>query len=151
VAFPIEAGGALQAVIEAPSLNDVRELDARANISASVEPVAPQVTEPEVHEDYVSAYDLGRFAESARFVRHYPEQNEILRDRLPSIQTPALILAGEHDDLVPWSNNQYLADTMPNSVAHRLDAGHFAWEEAAGEYGRLVAEWVVGGYRDTRG
>ncbi len=38
---------------------------------------------------------------------------------------------------MPWSNNQFLADTMPNSVAHRLDAGHFAWEEAAGEYGRL--------------
>ena len=31
---------------------------------------AASESEPEVHEDYVSAYDLGRFAESARFVRH---------------------------------------------------------------------------------
>jgi pimeloyl-ACP methyl ester carboxylesterase len=147
VAFPIAAGGALEAVIGAPSLDDVRQLDARANISAADEGAAPQALEPEVHEDYVSAYDLGRFAESARFVRAYPEQNKVLGDLLPSVQTPTMILAGDHDDLVPWSNNQFLADTMPNSVAHRLDAGHFAWEEAAGEYGRLVAEWIAGGYK----
>jgi pimeloyl-ACP methyl ester carboxylesterase len=147
VTFPIAAGGALEAVIGAPSLDDVRQLDARVNISAADEGAAPLATEPEVHEDYVSAYDLGRFAESARFVRHYPEQNKLVQDFLPSIQIPTLILAGEHDDLVPWSNNQFLADTMPNSVAHRLDAGHFAWEEAAGEYGRLVSEWISGGYK----
>jgi pimeloyl-ACP methyl ester carboxylesterase len=151
VTFPIAAGGALEAVIGAPSLDDVRQLDARANISAAVESAAPQATEPAVHEDYVSAYDLGRFAESARFVRHYPEQNKVVQEFLPSIQTPTLILAGEHDDLVPWPNNQFLADTMPNSVAHRLDAGHFAWEEAAGEYGRLVSEWIAGGYKEYTG
>ena len=151
VAIPIAAGGALEAVIGAPSLDDVRQLDARVNISAADESAAPQATEPEVHEDYVSAYDLGRFAESARFVRHYPEQNKVVQEFLPSIQIPTLILAGEHDDLVPWSNNQFLADTMPNSVAHRLDAGHFAWEEAAGEYGRLVSEWIAGGYKKYEG
>jgi pimeloyl-ACP methyl ester carboxylesterase len=151
VSFPIAAGGALEAVIGAPSLDDVRQLDARANISAADESAAPQASEPEVHEDYVSAYDLGRFAESARFVRHYPEQNKVVQEFLPSIQVPTLILAGEHDDLVPWSNNQYLADTMPNSVAYRLDAGHFAWEQAAGEYGRLVSEWIAGGYKKYAG
>jgi hypothetical protein len=26
-------------------------------------------------------------------------------------------------------------------------AGHFAWEQAAGEYGRLVVDWVSGGFR----
>jgi hypothetical protein len=49
--------------------------------------------------------------------------------------------------LLPWSNNQYLDDLLPNSEIHPLDAGHFAWEQAAGEYGRLVADWVGGGYR----
>jgi pimeloyl-ACP methyl ester carboxylesterase len=75
----------------------------------------PIDNEPDVHEDYVSAYDLaavsspntataiGRFAESARFVRHYPEQNPVLRGLLPSITTPALIMSGREDDLVPWS------------------------------------------------
>src|SRR5277367_493238 len=70
VRFPIDAGGALKDVIEAPSLDIVRALDARTNIGFAVEAGAASDTEPEVHEDYVSAYDLGRFAESARFVRH---------------------------------------------------------------------------------
>jgi pimeloyl-ACP methyl ester carboxylesterase len=147
VRFPIDAGGALKDVIEAPSLDDVRALDARTNIGYAVETAAPSAREPEVHEDYVSAYDLGRFAESARFVRTYPEQNPVLRDLLPSITAPTQIVAGRHDDLVPWSNNQYLDDLLPNSELHPLEAGHFAWEEAAEEYGRLVAEWVSGGYR----
>ena len=147
VRFPIEAGGALKDVIEAPSLDVVRGLDARTNIGYAVESGAPRDTEPDVHEDYVSAYDLGRFAESARFVRHYPEQNQVLRDLLPAITTPTQIVAGRDDDIVPWSNNQYLDDVLPNSEIHSLDAGHFAWEQAAGEYGRLVADWIGGGYR----
>ena len=147
VRFPIDAGGALKDVIEAPSLDVVRGLDARTNIGYAVEAGASSEIEPEVHEDYVSAYDLGRFAESARFVRHYPEQNPTLRDVLPTITTPTQIVAGRDDDLVPWSNNQYLDDLLPNSEIHPLDAGHFAWEEAPDDYGRLIVEWIGGGYR----
>jgi pimeloyl-ACP methyl ester carboxylesterase len=144
---PIDADGALKDIIEAPSLDVVRGLDARTNIGLAVEAAAPIASEPEVHEDYVSAYDLGRFAESARFVRHYPEQNPVLAELLPSIATPTMIVAGRDDHLVPWSNNQHLSDHIANSEIHPLDAGHFAWEQAAEDYGRLVAEWVSGGYR----
>ncbi|WP_433193954.1 alpha/beta fold hydrolase [Nocardia sp. CA-107356] len=147
VGHPIDAGGALKDVIEAPDLDVVRGLDARTNIGYAVASAASADTEPEIHEDFVSAYDLGRFAESARFVRHYPEQNPILRSLLPTITTPTQIMAGKHDDLVPWSNNQYLADNLPHSEIHPLDAGHFAWEEASEEYGRLLADWISGGYR----
>ena len=38
-------------------------------------------------------------------------------------------------------------DLLPNSEIHALDAGHFAWEQAADEYGRLVVDWGAGGYR----
>src|ERR1700733_4157097 len=123
----------------------------RPNLGFAVQPVAAADREPDVHEDYVSAYDLGRFAESARFVRHYPEQNPVLRGLLPSITTPAQIIAGREDDLVPWSNNEYLADLLPNSEIHPLDAGHFAWEQAPDEYGRLIAEWVTGGFQRLDG
>ena len=151
VRVPIDAGGALKDVIEAPSLDVVRQLDARANIGFAVEPAAGAESEPEVHEDYVSAYDLGRFAESARFVRHYPQQNPVLRDLLPTITTPAQIVAGRDDDLVPWSNNEYLADLLPNSEIHPLDAGHFAWEQASEDYGRLIVDWVTGGFQRVGG
>jgi pimeloyl-ACP methyl ester carboxylesterase len=147
VSFPLETGGALRDVIEAPSLDVVRGLDARTNIGQAVEPVAAQGSEPEVHEDYVSAYDLGRFAESARFVRHYPEQNPVLRDLIPTIATPTQVVAGRDDEIVPWSNNEYLDQLLPNSEIHPLDAGHYAWEQAAEDYGRLVVNWVIGGYR----
>ena len=147
VRFPIDAAGALKDVIEAPSLDVVRGLDARANIGYAVEAAAASDSEPDVHEDYVSAYDLGRFAESARFVRHYPEQNKVLGDLLPRITTPTQIVAGRSDDLVPWSNNQYLGDLLPNSEVHPVEAGHFAWEEMPEQYGRLVADWISGGYR----
>jgi pimeloyl-ACP methyl ester carboxylesterase len=60
-------------------------------------------------------------------------------------------VAGRDDDLVPWPNNQYLDDLLPNSEIHALDAGHFAWEQAADEYGRLVFDWVSGGYRRVAG
>jgi pimeloyl-ACP methyl ester carboxylesterase len=146
VRLPIDAGGALKDVIEAPSLDVVRGLDARTNIGYAVEAGAASDTEPEVHEDYVSAYDLGRFAESARFVRHYPELNPVLRELLPAITTPTQIVAGRNDDLVPWSNNEYLDELLPNSEIHPLDAGHFAWEQAAEEYGRLVVDWIDGEY-----
>ena len=63
VRFPIDAGGALKSIIEAPSLDVVRGLDARTNVSLAVDAGAAKASEPEVHEDYVSAYDLGRFAE----------------------------------------------------------------------------------------
>ncbi len=126
VRFPIDAGGALKDVIEAPSLDVVRGLDARTNIGYAVEGGAAGASEPEVHEDYVSAYDLGRFAESARFVRHYPEQNPVLRDLPPTIKTPTQIVAGRDDDPVPWSNAEYLHELLPNSEIHPLDAGHFA-------------------------
>src|SRR6476469_1769742 len=55
VRFPIDAGGALKDVIEAPSLDAVRGLDARTNISAAVESGAASDAEPDVHADYVSA------------------------------------------------------------------------------------------------
>jgi pimeloyl-ACP methyl ester carboxylesterase len=44
-----------------------------------------------------------------------------------------------------------LHDHLPNSEIHPLGAGHFAWEQAPDEYGRLVVDWVSGGYRRVRG
>src|SRR6478735_8233877 len=46
VRFPIEAGGALKDIIEAPSLEVVRGLDARTNIGYAVEPGAASDGEP---------------------------------------------------------------------------------------------------------
>jgi hypothetical protein len=34
-----------------------------------------------------------------------------------------------------------------NSEIRARDAGHFAWEQASDEYGRLIVEWVTGGFQ----
>ena len=40
---------------------------------------------------------------------------------------------------------------VPNSEIHPLDAGHFAWEQASDEYGRLIVDWVTGGFQRLGG
>jgi pimeloyl-ACP methyl ester carboxylesterase len=151
VRFPIEAGGALKDIIEAPSDDVVRDLDARTNIGYAVEAAAASDSEPEVHEDYVSAYDLGRFAESARFVRHYPEQNPVLRDLLPTITTPTQIVAGRGDDLVRWSTTSTSPTFSPTARFILSMQVTSRGEQAVEEYGSLVADWVSGGYRRLAG
>jgi hypothetical protein len=69
--------------------------DIRATIGATVEPVAPRDLEPDIWEDYVSAYENGRFAESTRFVRSYPDELPVLRDLLPAIRVPVHVFAAD--------------------------------------------------------
>jgi pimeloyl-ACP methyl ester carboxylesterase len=80
-------------------------------------------------------------------------RNPALRGLLPSITTPAQIIAGRGTTWCrgAWSNNEYLADLLPNSEIHLLEAGHFAWEQASDEYGRLILEWVTGGFQRLGG
>ena len=41
-----------------------------------------------IRDDYLSAYDGDRFVKSMRYVRAYPTELPILRDLLPTIETP---------------------------------------------------------------
>ena len=146
VRFPIDAGGALKDIIAAPSLDAVRELDARTNIGFAVEPVAGVESEPDVHEDYVSASTSGALpsplassgttrresgaGRSAAIDRHAdPDHRRARRRPRAVVEQP-----------VPRR-------PLANSEIHPLGAGHFAWEQAADEYGRLVVEWVTGGFQ----
>ncbi len=54
---------------------------------------------------------------------------------------------GRRERVEPSYGDEYLHELLPHSEIHPLDAGHFAWEQAAEEYGRLIADWVGGGYR----
>jgi pimeloyl-ACP methyl ester carboxylesterase len=71
---------------------------------------------------------------------------------LPEIATPVLIIAGGRDRVVPLVNAEFLHERLPNSALAMVDAGHCVWEEAAGEYGSLIADWVernLGGGTDA--
>jgi pimeloyl-ACP methyl ester carboxylesterase len=142
-AVPLDVTGALADIIAAPGTEVFERQDIRATIGATVEPAAPRDLEPDVWEDYVSAYENGRFAESTRFVRAYPDELPVLRDLLPTIRVPVHVFAADGDPLVPVSNGRYLAERIPGSELTILAAGHFAWEEIPDQFAALVAEWTA--------
>ncbi len=142
-AYPLEVTGTLADIIAAPGIEVFEGQDVRATIGATVEMVAPRGQEPDVWEDYVSAYENGRFAESTRYVRSYPEQLPVLRDLLPAIRVRVHVFASADDPLVPVSNGEYLAERIPGSQLTILPASHFAWEEVPDQFAAIVADWVT--------
>jgi pimeloyl-ACP methyl ester carboxylesterase len=145
-AYPLEVGGALKELIEAPDIDAFRSLDPGALIQGLIAPLGPAVPAGGIVADYVESNMGDRFAESARYVRSYPEQLPQLAGLLPQIFTPVQIITGGRDPIVPVANAEFLHARLPNSRLDVLDAGHLAWEEAPGDYGAIIAAWVNGGY-----
>jgi pimeloyl-ACP methyl ester carboxylesterase len=142
-AVPLEAAGTLADIIAAPGIEVFEAQDIRTTIGAAVEPVAPRSQEPDVWEDYVSAYENGRFAQSTQYVRSYPQQLALLRDVLPEVRVPVRVFGATDDPLVPLSNARYLADRIAGSELILLTAGHFAWEEVPEQFASIVADWTA--------
>jgi pimeloyl-ACP methyl ester carboxylesterase len=145
-AVPLQLGGTLKEWVEAPDLERFRAADPRAFVAAALAGLTRYVLPDSVREDYLSCYQGDRFAESMRYVRSYPRELPVLRDLLPTIQTPVQIIAGSQDLTVPPVNAKFLDRRLPNSKLDVIDAGHFAWEDAADEYAVLVTDWLRGGY-----
>ncbi len=145
-AYPLEVGGALKELIEAPGIDAFRSQDPRALIQGLMATLGPAAPAGDVVADYVESNMGDRFAESARYVRSYPEQLPLLAGLLPRIFTPVQIITGRNDPIVPVANAEFLHARLPNSRLDVLDTGHLAWEEASGEYGAIIAAWVNGGY-----
>jgi len=81
-----------------------------------------------------------------RYARAYSNELPQLAERLPEINAPVLIIAGRRDRVVPLMNAGFLDERLPNGKLV-VEAGHFVWEERAGEYAFLIADRVVDGYR----
>jgi pimeloyl-ACP methyl ester carboxylesterase len=145
-AYPLEVGGALKDLIDAPDIEAFRSQDPRALVEGLMATLGPAAPAEDIVCDYVESNWGGRFAEAARYVRSYPEQLPLLAGLLPRIFTPVQIITGRKDPLVPVANAEFLHARLPNSHLDVLDAGHLAWEEASGEYGAIIAAWVNGGY-----
>ncbi len=148
-AVPIQLGGALEQWVLAPDLDRFRAMDPRAIVSATLDTIDGLVLPAKIREDYLRSYDGTRFVESMRYARSYPDELPKLAQLLPEIATPTLIIAGRHDRAVPLVNAEFLDERLPDSKLAVLDAGHFVWEEAAGSYASLIADWVSGGYLDA--
>jgi len=145
-AYPIQLTGVLKEWIETPDLEGYRSIDPRQIVAGAMTYIERYALPDSVREDYLSSYEGDRFVESMRYVRAYPADLPVLRDLLPEIQTPVQIINGARDPVVPLVNAKYLHERLPQSNLDLLDAGHFAWEDAADEYAALVTSWWAGGY-----
>ena len=115
------------------------------------------------HEDYVRA----GFADPAGFGEHFGEESDIdqlmvwdvnremttrigwkpymhnmaLPFLLPGVRTPALVVRGGEDAIVPADSAAIYADRLPNARLEVLPgAGHWLELERPGELARLIAE-----------
>jgi pimeloyl-ACP methyl ester carboxylesterase len=148
-AVPPQPGGPLKDWVEAPDLDSFRDADPRQIVTSVLSGIERYALPDAIREDYLSSYQGDRFVQSMRYVRAYPAQLSALSEMLPQIRTPVQIIAGRRDTAVPPVNAEFLHDRLPHSKLDILDAGHFTWEDAAGEYAALVTTWWSGGYATT--
>jgi pimeloyl-ACP methyl ester carboxylesterase len=150
-AVPLQVGGALKDIIEAPDMEGYRQIDSKDILGPVYDAMADGPPPPDVRDDYLESYAGDRFVESARYVRTYPTELPNLAEKLPGIETPVQIVCGRDDPLVPTPNQEFLHERLPNSRMDLLPAGHFAWEEVPNLYGDVLVRWLSSGYREPRG
>ena len=113
--------GASKDIIEAPSLDVVRGLDARTNVSLAVDAGAAKGQRARGPRGLCQRGTTKVASRSLRvFVRHYPEQNPVLRDLLPSITTPTQNVVGRDacpcavvEQRVPLTTSSPTARSIP--------------------------------------
>jgi pimeloyl-ACP methyl ester carboxylesterase len=150
-AVPLQVGGSLKDIIDAPDLEGLRQIDSKDILGPVYDAVPGGAPPPDVRDDYLESYAGDRFAESARYVRTYPTELPQLAEKLTGIETPVQIVCGRDDPLVPMANSVFLHERLPHNRMDLLPAGHFAWEEVPGLYGDVLMRWLSTGYRERLG
>jgi pimeloyl-ACP methyl ester carboxylesterase len=141
-----DIGGILDELVNAPSLQPYKNLKGEEFVRGAIDNMKKYKLPDYALEDYLASYAGARFFESVEFVRDYPQSLPRLARRLAEVKVPCQITVGRHDPFVPVSNAEGLRKGLPKSKLDVLDCGHFAWEEAADEYGELASAWIQGGY-----
>ncbi len=139
--MPVQLGPPLKDWVEAPDVGPYREIDGRRVVEVALGKFERYTPTDQARDDYLTAYEGERFAESMSYVRAYPAELPILADLLPGLQTPVQIIAGERDSVVPAVNARFLHQRLPDSRLAFLDAGHFVWEDSAEDYATFVTSW----------
>jgi pimeloyl-ACP methyl ester carboxylesterase len=132
-AVPLQLGGVVKEITEAPDLDGFRRADPRELVSAAPSGISRYTMPEAVRDDYLASYQANRFAESVRCLRSYPAELPVLSGLLPQIDIPVQIIAGADDTTVPPVNAAFLRERLPHSKLDTIDAGHFTWEDAAAE------------------
>jgi pimeloyl-ACP methyl ester carboxylesterase len=85
----------------------------------------------------------GKLRGQVGFLASYPGIVPRMMESYPSIQTPVLVLHGEHHTFVAMSNSKRLSELLPNSeFAVIADAAHYSWEDSTEVYLQHILEWT---------
>jgi len=141
-----DIGGILDEIVNAPSLEPFKDLTGEQFVRGAVEDMKTYTLPDYALQDYLASYAGPRFLEAMAFVRDYPQSLPRLAKRLNDITVPCQITVGRRDPFVPVSNAEGLHRGLPKSRLNVLDCGHFAWEDASAEYGKLACDFIQGGY-----
>jgi pimeloyl-ACP methyl ester carboxylesterase len=140
--FPLIVDGVLKTFIEAPSVENFRDIDTLEVINGVVDGINNYDAPAAIRADYVESYSRGRLFDSIAYVRQYPQDLASLSPLLPTITTPVQIIVGR-DDAYGLAADAVLLDTkLSRSRLDILECGHCAWEEEAASYGGIVTDWI---------
>ena len=138
--------GALDAIVNAPTLEPFKDLTGEAFVRDAVGGMTNYKLPDYVLDDYIQSYAGDKFWDAMAFIRDYPNALPRLRELLPKITVPCQLTVGRHDPFVPVSNAEGLHRGLPKSKLDVIECGHFVWEDEPESYGRLAREFILGGY-----
>lgn len=138
---PLQLGAPLNEWVHAEDLASIRKLGPKDIVTVAISKIKNYAMPETVREDYLGSYVGQRMTAQMPYLRAFRQDLPVLRDLLPGIQTPVQVIGGRNDHVVPVENAEYLHQHLPNSKLDIVDAGHFVWEEAPDEYGRIVNDW----------
>jgi pimeloyl-ACP methyl ester carboxylesterase len=138
--------GALDEMVNAPSLEPYKDLTGEQFVREAIAGMKQYQIPDYVLQDYIASYAGQKFWDAMAFVRDYPHSLPRLAQRLPEITVPCQLTVGRHDPFVPVSNAEGLHRGLPKSKLDIIDCGHFVWEDAPAEYGKLASDFIKGGY-----
>jgi pimeloyl-ACP methyl ester carboxylesterase len=120
-AVPIQVGGLIKEIIEAPDLDGFRQANSLDVMRTALSDITQYPLPEAVWDDYLASYQGDRFAESARYLHSYPAELPVLADLLPQKETPALVIAGARDTAVPLVNASFLHERLLHSQLDVID------------------------------
>src|SRR5271154_3147523 len=138
--------GILDQVVNAPSIEPFKDMTGEQFVRGAVADMKRYKLPEYALQDYIASYAGQKFWDAMTFVRDYPNALPRLAKRLPEISVPCQITVGRHDPFVPVSNAEGLHNGLSKSKLDVIDCGHFVWEDAPEEYGRLACDFIQGGY-----
>jgi pimeloyl-ACP methyl ester carboxylesterase len=132
--------------VNAPSIEPFKDLTGEQFVRDAIAGMQQYKIPDYVLQDYIASYAGQKFWDAMTFIRDYPQALPRLAKQLPEITVPCQLTVGRHDPFVPVSNAEGLHKGLPKSKLDVIDCGHFVWEDAPAEYGRLACDFIQGGY-----